>query len=555
MHLSSSYLRPDESSNCQHLTIAPDQWTTDDDSTAEISIFDAHKYFNELSDIDNPKVMISSTSRVSPLVNLNGEHSSDRCGISSVPRRHSSASSSVDGSCGSIRNYRTRSFHAATPTASSEASWNSQTGLLSHPPGTIAVSIRNPPHLHGHKKKSSVSMSTPRWLFRRCPCSGKKSIQVDGNTKTSEPKISTPQRQTTPRLSQNQYARVSVNPNNTNPKTSVEKFPLNNLETVPNKPKSNNIFIKPNNCVDQRQSEQQQIIVTNCHKLSPAETPFPATLQSQRVLTSGRPFIDHAAGFTFPILKPSLTTSSSSSPSMKLQVHNGIDEDPPGDSLEVIRPPDIEPNSVSRKVLIDTDRQNFTYPASPKSRIIDDDLASDASSDLFEIESFSTQTTPTFPIAYRRRDSLDEASNFDDRRLSTNSGFLYGRRSLDEPMTPTITEGYEPSEASIDWSVTTAEGFDRASVNNFSVTASEIAGEITMIRGLNGNGCNRQPEKSRWKSSSGNGLLSCRCEKAVNVGPQPVKFVPVAKEHRGATPLPSRHVSSRPVTANKPSIA
>ena len=52
--------------------------------------------------------------------------------------------------------------------------------------------------------------------------------------------------------------------------------------------------------------------------------------------------------------------------------------------------------------------------------ITDDDIASDASSDLFEIESFSTQT-----ISYQmynnnnhgRQDSLDEASIFSGRRL------------------------------------------------------------------------------------------------------------------------------------------
>jgi len=72
--------------------------------------------------------------------------------------RYSSASS-ADGYA-NIRKYRARSFHAATPTASSEASWNSQQGLLSHPAGAISVNIKNPSNPNpnnNNKHKSSIS--------------------------------------------------------------------------------------------------------------------------------------------------------------------------------------------------------------------------------------------------------------------------------------------------------------------------------------------------------------------------------------------------------------
>lgn len=166
----------------------------------------------------------------------------------------------------------------------------------------------------------------------------------------------------------------------------------------------------------------------------------------------------------------------------------------------------------------------------------DDDVASDASSDLFEIESFSTQTT-TYPM-YHRRDSLDEAASFNARRLAAangNNNLMYCTRgSLDEAVTPSIaaTECYEPSEASIDWSVTTAEGFDRGSVTNYSATAPEVD-DVAATR--HGGGISK-------KKGNGGMLLSCRCEKAVSVvGPNPVKCVAGSG---------MRHVSSRTCSAN-----
>ena len=45
-------------------------------------------------------------------------------------------------------------------------------------------------------------------------------------------------------------------------------------------------------------------------------------------------------------------------------------------------------------------------------------------------------------------------------------------------------DGYEPSEALIEWSVTMAEGFDHNddSVTNFSVSASDVADDVTLMR-------------------------------------------------------------------------
>ncbi|OWM73134.1 hypothetical protein CDL15_Pgr001248 [Punica granatum] len=429
----------------------------------ELSIFDARKYFTETSIDPIP----CATKKISQ----------------PVPRF--STDSSVDGFS---RSYRTRLYRScATPTASSEASWNSHTGLLSNPPGAIPVSLRNP----ASDRKSGSRCSSPRWLLflRECPCSSKKSVQVQ---KTSS------------------ESRSPASRNNCSPKlgeAAISKIKLDNSTgKVTSKPE---LFV-----------ENMQNIVLDAHTRFSNE------------------------GFTFPVLNPS--TSSSSLPfNRKLLIHDfppktasaviaslplPLTEDPPRDSLEVFQPSGTPPD-IRRK-----SRDAISFPVSPRRRInsvsVDNDIMSDASSDLFEIESFSMQSNSTsYPAVYARpRDSLDEAR---PRFSTAASGGIYG--CLDGPTAAavydTTTEcGYEPSEASITWSVNTAEGtaFDHASVTNYSVSASDVE-EFTRIQlrqhkelersggGVGGGGGKRR--------GGGGGLLtSCRCEKAVSVGPNPVKY-------------------------------
>ncbi|CBI31176.3 unnamed protein product, partial [Vitis vinifera] len=386
----SAYLNPDD------LTPAPKKDVPAIAEDSEISIFDAQKYFNESSEHQQRE-----SKRVAP---VGAEH---------------------------CENYRARSFHA-TPTASSEASWNSQTGLLCNPPGTIGVSVRS----IGSEKKN---VSGRKWFFgRKCPCSGKKAVEIQ--------------------------------------------------EKVPPK--------------------------------FPPATHLPSNQLARRVLASG-------TGFSFPIL--------SQAPPVKLvftSARNPIPlEDPPRDSLEIFRPSDDcisrkSTDSIAPRIFASNpaaaERRSFTFSASPKSRgtAMDDDVASDASSDLFEIESFTTQTTTTTTTA-------------------TNYPIL------DEPATPSVapTECYEPSEASIDWSVTTAEGFDRGS-------------ELQRL----GNGGFNDNDGGGGGRRRGNGMLmSCRCEKAVSVGPGPTP-VKEGQWGRGGGPgyigsSTSRHVSSRVGVVNKPPLA
>lgn len=456
---------------------------------AEISIFDAQKYFNDTSD---PKTRLSISPPIISTPNHDDESTISNNNIINPSRL----------SCGSAGYNRVRSFHA-TPTASSEASWNSQTGLLSHPAGGLAVSLRNLPNPNSNSKNQerlrggSVSNGTTKWFFRRkCPCSGKKSVQV------KEPAA-------------NLYTKPHSQPDH-----QQQQLEQQSLERISISSSTHSKNLIPPSRYDQFSSK-----VFQTHQ--------------PRLSSSGRPVSESTTGgFSFPILNSlSLPTK-----------HSPLDE-PPRESLEIFQP--VEEVAALRKAV---GGRGFGFPGSPISRVValEDDIASDASSDLFEIESFSTQTT-SYPM-YRRRDSLDEAQNFNTRRLSASN--IYGRRSVDEPMTPSIapTECYEPSEASIDWSVTTAEGFDRSSVTNFSISASEFD-EVSMARQawMNNGGGNG----GRYKKASGGGgggglLMSCRQEKAVSVGPQPVRCTVGEGQHGGMAPLMSTfmHVGSRVLQNN-----
>ncbi|KAG8372277.1 hypothetical protein BUALT_Bualt12G0049600 [Buddleja alternifolia] len=437
----SSYLKPKNSSENSQKKIENGSPPIDD---TEISIFDAQKYFSETNDAKD---------------NIKECHE-----LQSVPRM-SSVSSSVDGYG---RNFRTRSFHA-TPTASSEASWNSQTGLLAIPPGSNGVSMRKSNFISDQDKKRSVI--SRKWSFgRKCCCTGKKSVQVK------------------------EEISDSTDQNN-------------------NAAKSNYYYTKQ----DHGHKEKAPVIT----KTSPENGFSPENdfsrenaLRQQRVSASGRAFGD---GFSFPVLKPSIQA-------IKIVTKTIINpmEDAPCDSLDVFQPVH-EQILISRPSSIDNPvanaGQHFNL-GSPIARVTnaDDDVRSDASSDLFEIESFSTQTT-SYPM-YRQRDALDDAlGTFNARRFN-------GRRSLDEPPTPSVaaTECYAPSEVSVDWSVTTAGGFDRTSVSNFSMSASEIGNMALMLRRQEESGGGDDGGRVR-KGNGGLLMMSCRQEKAVSVGPQPVKCV------------------------------
>nr|CAD1828984.1 unnamed protein product [Ananas comosus var. bracteatus] len=254
----------------------------------------------------------------------------ERCGLSANPRG-SSVSSSVDGYGRS-----SRIGPYATPTASSEASWNSRSGLLANPPGAVAVKEKRDHEERSGGGGDNEGEDNPGNWAKATPFSPRRSR----------------------RLSRLRWAEESVR---------------------------------------------------------------------------------GAGAFSFPVLGAPPTTCS-------------ID-DPPRDSLEVFRPAEEEAAAVVAALRKSAELHKKSAEA--------DEVGSDASSDLFEIESFSTSCA-----AYRRRDSLDDEPR---RPGGLGAGF---RKSMEE--SAPSEWGYAPSEASVEWSVATAEGFDRASVANFSSAASEF---------------------------------------------------------------------------------
>ncbi|KAJ6678109.1 PROTEIN PHYTOCHROME KINASE SUBSTRATE 1-RELATED [Salix viminalis] len=482
---SSSYLRP-----------TPEQINQVDGS--EICIFDAQSYYFNESGSDH-----KLNKRVSP-ANANPERISERYDFSSVPRFSSGSTSVVDGYG---RNYSARSIHA-TPTASSEASWNSQTGLLSNPPGAVAVSMRNPPRNDGNKKGSGT-----KWLLGiKCPCSGKKSVQIE--EKLSEAR--TPSRISHAKVCSDLKRQVQNQTPITAEKCLATPDWLERREVIPTTRR-----ISADNKLQRRE------VIPNSHRILEDNNQFPSGSSHQLVVASARPF--STSGFSFPVLIQTPPPRKLVLPSAA--TYNPPLEDPPRDSLDVFRPGDDPIPTKSNSDL--HRRQSFT--------VIDDGMASDASSDLFEIESFSTQTS--YAMCPNRRDSLDDASSF-----NAIGGNLYCRRSLDDPRTPSIapTESYEPSETSIDWSVATAEGFDRGSTANLSASASEVD-EMTTRRGR---------ENGRNDSGGGAGkkrgglLMSCRREKAVSVGPRPIKCM--ATEGQRVASSAQRHVGTGAAIKGKP---
>ncbi|URE13332.1 protein PHYTOCHROME KINASE SUBSTRATE [Musa troglodytarum] len=360
----SSYLRPAAAGIARRVSRCVDD--------TEISIFDAERYFNDGHDpIERTTTLNGAAERRDLLAHRMGSFVASTVGSSS-----------------------------STLTASSEASWNSQCGLLSCPPGSASVAMRALPSKEPTKSPSSAAR---RFFARRCPCSGRKSVDVEDKCSGLDMNTSTTAKSLRLRTGE---VGLSSNPGR--------------------------------------------------------ESAMPDEIKNGFRVEIGRPMLNSgirfgdSGGFSFPILNPPSLTSA---------------EEPPRESLEVFRPTKETAG----------DPPGFAYRAILKSPA-EDDAASDASSDLFEIESFSTQTT------YRRGgDPLDPHEEL--------------RRDLEEmPLPPSI-----------------APRFDRASLANFSTSASDF-GELRFSAAMGRQKCN--------------GLLSCGNEKAVSVGPNPVRLAPAVRPHQ-----------------------
>lgn len=375
---------------------------------AELSIFDAKKYFNDCTVTEKHVI---PTNQRAPSVSSIDSYGKNYCN-------------------GSI----------LTSAASSEASWNSQSGLLPHPPSSVKVKLTS----YSLKEKPKPPPSPGRRLFSlRCPCVGKKSLEID--EKLSEPKSPICTKSTTNKLQGNQ----------TEDDSSSSIVPLETLTKV--------------RISSSAWSKDRDFI--HSPTLFPAKTGPPFPTEIARTITN--PIV-----FSLPNVMDKTTKTTTT--------------EPPRESIEVF---------------------GTRRTTAPPTRIIlktDEDELSDASSDLFELDTFAANSFGA-PSYGRCHDSLDDL--LDPRRLVQLPPRF--KRNFDE--TEQSECCYPPSEASVQWSVTTAEGFDRASVANFSSAASEFD-ETRFFQAERARIDKRKSAAGAGASGGiGGGLLSCRGDKAVQV--------------------------------------
>jgi len=152
------------------------------------------------------------------------------------------------------------------------------------------------------------------------------------------------------------------------------------------------------------------------HKASPP----PKELKSQR-LFQFQPAMNQARRpsnecFTFPLVMATANSTKSAKPhQILLNVVHEEEDTPPRESLHVFQP-----------------------PSPSKSHAMDDDAASDASSDLFEIESFSTQPTALpYPIITPSVAQCPETTDH-EFFLAADAGSSLWRRLRDTEVLPPL---------------------------------------------------------------------------------------------------------------------
>ncbi|KAK9664500.1 hypothetical protein RND81_14G046900 [Saponaria officinalis] len=416
----------------------------------QICIFDATKYLSgRLDHHQQPQQFVKEHDIVSP-----------------INPRLSSVSSSVE----TISSYKMRSLQT-TPTASSEASWNSQVGLLSNPPGLAGISLtkslstnssgnRKTNAANNSNSNSNAGLKWPRistkWLNRgrKCPCLCKKSVQVVEKTINLKtiPKMDDLRSSTSSNGSTPLYSPKQSSPNNLG-----INVPSSTLPIMPRDLKDQNFNRVAENPIEKAGFSNNSNSNNNSNNNSCSNDGSYddlAMVNKGGVVTSINDFTNIAVtvtetvigcsnnnGFTFPILE-NQQVGLKKMFNVITPSHENDD-----DLIEVFRP-GIQSSPMSRRT---------SY---------EDENVSDGSSDLFEIESFSTTSSPY-------RDLIDEV-------IVPNSSFGNNRTKLGIIGLGYINEGksnnsvdendkcYAFREVSIDWS-------DRGRLSNFSASASELA--------------------------------------------------------------------------------
>ncbi|XP_051224277.1 protein PHYTOCHROME KINASE SUBSTRATE 4 [Lolium perenne] len=407
--------------------------------------------------------------------------------------------------------YSAAAVHAAdAPTsqtaASSEASWNSRSGLLASNRSSSTAAAARQHDKVGHGGGNAIDLGLglvvevarddryhrggigkktgQRWgLFSRdCPCAGRKAVTVDVASEPPSP--------TTPRI---HHPRIDA----------LEERAVFKANGLP--PPSPNDEPGVMKIVSTAGSRAFPLRASIDGVIPPAPNQGSASSFPAFPPDVGRRVVSSGSGFTFPVIAPAVV------------------DDPPRESLEVFRP--IDEDSV---VLVDPPPPSLGVagflraPAAVAAATDHDDVddaMSDASSDLFDLESFAASSS--YPTTYRGRSSRRNSG--DEDHLGLGYAAAAAEPALSECM-------YAPSEASVVWSVATAEGvaYDAGSVANFSSAASACCVDdfrfVPPTESAAGhNGFTAAMSRSAGRKKGGGFLNSCRCEKAVSVGPTPVR--------------------------------
>ncbi|RDX61723.1 Protein PHYTOCHROME KINASE SUBSTRATE 4, partial [Mucuna pruriens] len=341
---SSPHLTPDQPNKCEpHHAMRPNELRAlDHDSTSELSIstFGAHKYFNQVTnnnDNNIQKVMtINSNSRVSPLLNMDSEHkhNPEQGDITKSTRSFSySASSSVGGnnSNGNHNNMIINNYKAHS----------FHVATTSTPPPSSSKSTLNNKAglLFHHPQRTTISVINPP--------------QTPSNlTKKLRTSLSKPIWLLRKKCPCNDKKSVQVKGNTNTPKPKTPPPPQPQPQTF-----SHNQTHKDS------LNHKAPIAPSNKEVKSQRLFQFQPAMNQVRRPSSNE-------GFTFPLFLATNSTNPTKPHQVLLNVVHEEEDTTPRESLHVFQP-----------------------PSPPKSRAMDDDAASDASSDLFEIENFSIQTT------------------------------------------------------------------------------------------------------------------------------------------------------------------
>ncbi|GLJ49994.1 hypothetical protein SUGI_1063320 [Cryptomeria japonica] len=379
----------------------------------EISIFEAKKYFGSQEEKktdtnhglvkEGCKVRENSNSKAKTqesknklLLSNNGLY--DPCTATSSP-----ASSKV------VVNPSFRSG-GSTPSTPSEASWNSQSGLLSRVAGNYA--IKKPP---SDRKRTSEKWS----IGCMWPCWRKKSVELEdtvtefGRTPSvSHYMVSTELMDSPVSSRRHNYLGLgkrvfgrSFGKQRTeatfvdNTSQSRDMNGGSTVRTFMNPPAVDNL--QRNSALYDRDCEQQHLGERPDHR------------------RGARSSSEHE-GFSFPIL----SVGSQESLGSPLEVFGSPFPGTPNceethiSTSGMTLPQLIQPSDLHRRLWlfsVERARKSFNFDSNPdlpkfgrnNNEDGDDDKRSDSSSDLFEIDSFVSQGTASYP--YSRRDSLDNA--------------------------------------------------------------------------------------------------------------------------------------------------